>query len=209
VQTDSSLLPTIRANVARQTSAGEETHHGDGDRTLAVAPRNVLHHHSMFRAVDPPGRVEKPRHDAPQRHKEPGALLQPVVARSGLEAAGTFGGDGWVRLDGDFDATGLAIPMAVEADVVENEPGKMLNRVQNGLNVQLNSWSPGRGLALFCNLHLTRTSWDQLFAFTVLDNLAPSLGGGGERRRRLPNSSSRRRRSPRVTDSPAPAHRRR
>jgi hypothetical protein len=100
----------------------------------------------MFRAVDPPGRVEKPRHDAPQRHKEPGALLQPVVARSGLEAAGTFGGDGWVRLDGDFDATGLAIPMAVEADVVENEPGKMLNRVQNGLNVQLNSWSPGRGL---------------------------------------------------------------
>ena len=146
MQTDSSLLPTIRANVARQTSAGEETHHGDGDRTLAVAPRNVLHHHSMFRAVDPPGRVEKPRHDAPQRHKEPGALLQPVVARSGLEAAGTFGGDGWVRLDGDFDATGLAIPMAVEADVVENEPGKMLNRVQNGLNVQLNSWSPGRGL---------------------------------------------------------------
>jgi hypothetical protein len=35
-------------------------------------------------------------------------------------------------------------------------------------------------LALFCNLHLTRTSWDQLFAFTVLDNLAPSLGGGGD-----------------------------
>jgi hypothetical protein len=84
-----------------------------------------------------------------------------------------------------------------------------LNHVQNGLNLQLNSWSPVRGLALFCNLHLTRIAGDQLFGSTALDNLAPSMGGGGERRRRLPNSSSRRRRSPRVTDSPAPAHRRR
>jgi hypothetical protein len=83
-----------------------------------------------------------------------------------------------------------------------------LNRVQNGLNLQLNSWSPVRGLVRFCNWHITRTSGDQLLAFTVLDDLAPSMGGGGERRRRLSNSSSRRRRSPRVTDSPAPAHRR-
>ena len=98
--------------------------------------------------------------------------------------------------------------MALEADVAENESGKTLNRVQNGFNVQLNSWSPFRGLVRFRNLHLTRTSGDQLFAFTVLDALAPSLGGGGERRRRLSNSSSRRRRSPRVTDSPAPAQRR-
>jgi hypothetical protein len=111
-------------------------------------------------------------------------------------------------LDGDFDTTGLAIALAVEADVAENESGKTLNHVQNGLNLQLNSWSPVRGLALFRNLHLTRTAGDQLFGFTTLDNLAPSMGGGGERRRRLPNSSSRRRRSPRVTDSPAPAHRR-
>jgi hypothetical protein len=74
--------------------------------------------------------------------------------------------------------------MAVEADVVENESGKTLNHVQNGLNLQLNSWSPVRGLALFCNLHLTRTSGDQLFAFTALDVVAPSMGGGGERRRR-------------------------
>jgi hypothetical protein len=98
--------------------------------------------------------------------------------------------------------------MAVEADVVENESGKTLNHVQNGLNLQLNSWSPVRGLALFCNWHLTRTSGDQLFGFTTLDILAPSMGGSGELRRRLPNSSSRRRRSLRVTDSPAPAHRR-
>jgi hypothetical protein len=113
-----------------------------------------------------------------------------------------------MRMDGDFQAAGLAIPMALQADVAVNESGKTLNRIQNGLNLQLNSWSPVRGLALFRNLHLTRTSGDQLFGFITLDNLAPSMGGGGERRRRLPNSSSRRRRSPRVTDSPAPAHRR-
>jgi hypothetical protein len=135
-------------------------------------------------------------------------LLQPVITRSGLEAAGTFGRDGRVRLNGDFDATGLAISMAVEADVTENESGKTLNRVENGLNLQLNSWSPVRGLALCCNSHHTRISGDQLFSFPAPDDLAPSMGGGGERRRRLPNSSSRRRRSPRVTDSPAPTHRR-
>jgi hypothetical protein len=113
-----------------------------------------------------------------------------------------------VRLDGDFDATKLAIPMALEADVAENESGKTLNRVQNGLNFQLNSWSPFRVFALPSNSQITRISGDQLFRLTTLDVLAPSLGGGGERRRRLPNSSSRRRRSPRATDSPAPAHRR-
>ena len=33
--------------------------------------------------------------------------------------------------------------MAAEPDVLVNKAGKMLNRVQNGLNLQLNSWSPG------------------------------------------------------------------
>jgi hypothetical protein len=105
-------------------------------------------------------------------------------------------------------AESLAITIALEADVMKNKSGKTLNRVQNGLNLPLNSWSPVRGLALFRNLHLTRNFGDQLFGFTTLDAVAPSMGRGGERRRRLPNSSSRRRRSPRVTDSPAPAHRR-
>jgi hypothetical protein len=44
--------------------------------------------------------------------------------------------------DGDFDAAGLAIRMASEPNIVENEAGKVLNRVQNGLNLKLNSWSP-------------------------------------------------------------------
>ncbi len=132
--------------------AGKKAHHGDGHWPLALTPGNMLNHHAVFRAVDPPGGIAKPRRDAPQRHKEPGALLQPVIARRGLEAAGAFGRDGRMRLDGDFDATGLAIPMALQADVVVNESGKTLNRVQNGLNLQLNSWSPFRVLALFLQL---------------------------------------------------------
>jgi hypothetical protein len=127
----------------------------------------MLDDHPMLRAVNPPGGIEKPRHNPPQGWKEQPALGQPVITRSGLETAGTLGWDGRVRLDGDFDTTGLAIAMAVEADVAENESGKTLNHVQNGLNLQLNSWSPVRGLALFRNLHLTRTSGDQLFGLAV------------------------------------------
>src|SRR5208283_4379263 len=143
--------------------AGKKTHHGDGHRSFALAPRNVFDHHPMLRATDPPGGVAKERHDAPQRHKEPRALRQLVITRCRLEAAGTFGGNGRVRLDGDFQATGLAITIALEADVAEDESGKTLNRVQNGLTLQLNSWSPVRGLVRFRNWHHTRTCGDQLF----------------------------------------------
>ena len=119
----------------------------------------------------------------------------------GAEKAGR---DGSVRLRRDFDAAGLAAAVAAAPDVLKDKSGKTLNRVQNGLNLQLITWSAFRGLARFRILHLTRTSGDELFGFNALDALALSMGGGGERRR-LPNSSSRRRRSPRVTDSPAPA----
>ena len=97
--------------------AGQKAHHGDGDRSFAIAPGNMLDDHPMLRAVNPPGGIEKPRHNPPQRQKEKPALRQPVITRSGLETAGTLGRDGRVRLDGDFDATGLAIAMALEADV--------------------------------------------------------------------------------------------
>ena len=98
--------------------------------------------------------------------------------------------------------------MVLQADVVENESGKTLNRVQNGLNLELNSWSPGRVLVLLCKLHLTPNLGDQLFPFrpgTPSRRLWAGAASGGDG---LPNSSSRRRRSPRVTDSLAPAHRR-
>jgi putative methionine-R-sulfoxide reductase with GAF domain len=105
-------------------------------------------------------------------------------------------------------ATGLAIPMAAEADVLVNKAGKMLNRVQNGLNLQLNSWSPVRGLALrFATRKYSnfRGSAILLPPWTSSRRLWAGAASGGDG---LPNSSSRRRRSPRVTDSPAPAQRR-
>jgi hypothetical protein len=83
-----------------------------------------------------------------------------------------------------------------------------LNRVQNGLNLQLNSWSPFRLFALPLNSQITRTVGDQLFLlppWTTPRRLWAGAASGGDG---LPNSCSRRRRSPRVTDSPAPAHRR-
>jgi hypothetical protein len=113
-----------------------------------------------------------------------------------------------VRLDGDFDATGLVIRIAFEPDVPVNKSGKGLNRVQNGLNFELNSWSPCRVLALFSNWQTTRISWDQLFVFPPARSSRRLWAGAASGGDGLPNSCSRRRRSPRVTDSPAPAHRR-
>jgi len=94
-------------------------------------------------------------------------------------------------LDGDFNVAGSAILMAAEADVAENESGKTLNRVQNGLNLELNSWSPVRVLALFCHSQNYSNERGSAICFASQEVLAPSMGGGGERRRRLPNSSSR------------------
>ena len=107
-----------------------------------------------------------------------------IVARGRLEAAGTLTASALVGVDGDFEATGLAVAIAVEPDVVVNESGKTLNRVQNGLNLQLNSWSSLSGVSAF----------NQLANYSILGGSAtlakksrvraPSLGGGGERRRR-------------------------
>jgi len=113
-----------------------------------------------------------------------------------------------VRGHRDLNATGLAVVIAAETDVRINKSRKMLNCVQEGLNLQLNSWSPGRVFTLPLNSQITRTAGDQLFLlppWTPSRRLWAGAASGGDG---LPNSSSRRRRSPRVTDSPAPAHRR-
>ena len=110
-----------------------------------------------------------------------------------------------MRLDLDVDAVESAIPVAAQPDVAVNKSRKMLNSVQKGFNLQLNSWSPFRGWALSSyHTHITRTSGDQLF-FTTRSLVAPSMVGGGRAGGDgLPNSRSRRRWSPRVTDSPRP-----
>ena len=61
--------------------SGKENTSWPGHRSLAIAPRHVLHHHPMLRAFDPPGGVAKPGHNSPQRHKPPTPFRQAVIAR--------------------------------------------------------------------------------------------------------------------------------
>ena len=53
-----------------------------------------------------------------------------------------------MRLQGDVDALGLA-SLTLEPDLLVNEPSKVLYPVQDGLNLQLYSWSPGRLVTWF------------------------------------------------------------
>ena len=89
----------------------------------------------MGGALHPPGGIDKEGSDAPQRDEQPGALWQPVIARSWLEATGTLRRDAAVRLDFNFDMAGPPVSMAVEANVLENKTGEMLNGVQKRLNL--------------------------------------------------------------------------
>jgi len=98
-----------------------------------------------------------------------------------------------VRRHRDFDLTRRAIPVAAKPDVLVNKARKTLNDVQEGLNMQLNSWSPGRVFVLPLNSQITRTVGDQLFLlppWTPSRRLWAGAASGGDG---LPNSSSRHR----------------
>src|SRR6266436_8518592 len=168
--------------------AGKKAHHGQTHRSLAIAPRNVLHDHAVGGALHPPGGKDKEGLDVPQQHKEPRALRQPVIPRSRLEATGTLGGDASVRIQRDFDAAGPPVPVALEPDVLKNKSRKMLNGVQNGLNLQLHRWSLGCWFAFLFNSQTNRTRKDQRLLslalppapmqFFTSNSLAAHLGGG-------------------------------
>jgi hypothetical protein len=70
---------------------------------------------------------------------------------------------------------------SAEADLPVNKTGKVLNPVQDGLNLKLNSWSPGSGFAVFEQPQTTRTAGDQLF-----------VSGRGDPQWNLPQRSPRR-----------------
>src|SRR2546426_11419610 len=53
---------------------GQKAHHGEGDRPLAIAPGNLLDHHTLHRTLHSPRRVEEIGLDAPERHEQPAAL---------------------------------------------------------------------------------------------------------------------------------------
>jgi len=58
-----------------------------------------------------------------------------------------------MRLQGEVDAVGLAF-LTLEPDLLVNEPSKVLYPVQDGLNLQLYGWSPGRLVACFATRKL-------------------------------------------------------
>jgi hypothetical protein len=93
--------------------------------------------------MDPSGGVEEPSGNAPQRNKEPRSLCQPIIAGRRSQTPGAFGRNAFVRRQRDLDLARRAIPVAAKPDVLVNKTRKMLNGVQNRLNLQLNSWSPG------------------------------------------------------------------
>jgi hypothetical protein len=89
-----------------------------------------------------------------------------------------------VRRHGDLDRPRLAIAVAADPDVLVNKARKMLNGVQESLNVQLNSWFPWLSVCVAFELANYSKNWGSAISFTAPDVVAPSMGGGGERRRR-------------------------
>src|SRR2546429_19077 len=84
-----------------------------------------LPHDTMACDPHPASGIDKEVSEAPQRDKQPGSLGQPVIARGRLEATETLGRDATVRLDSDFDVAGPPVPIAVEANHLENKTGEM------------------------------------------------------------------------------------
>jgi len=81
------------------------------------------------------------RGDAPQRHEPPGSFGQLVIAGGRLLTIGALGGHGGMRFYVDLDAERVASTAQPNRPI--HEARKVLNPVQEGLNLELNSWSPG------------------------------------------------------------------
>ncbi len=150
--------------------AGQEDHHGDGDRAFAGAPGNVLDAQAVLRALDSTRGVVEVRWDVPQGRKKPGTFGQPIVARGGALALSTLAVHGRVRLQMDVNVQGRTV--VPEPDRPVDEARERLNPVQDGLNVQLNSWSPGREFVCLEHPQITRTFWDQLFVSGLVNRPA-------------------------------------
>jgi hypothetical protein len=107
---------------------------------------------AVLRTVYPARGVEEARRDPPQGDEAPEPFGQSAIARCRFVALGTLAVPGGVRFQVNIDAQGGTV--SAEADLVVNKTGEMLNPVQDGLNVQLNNWSPGSGFVVFDNRKL-------------------------------------------------------
>ena len=121
--------PTEPSRPARQ-----ESHHGAGHRTLAVAPGNVLDYDPMLGTLHPPGCVAKEGRDPPQGHKQPAPLGQAVIARRRPLAARTAPAYPRMRLHGDHDRLRPAL-LAMHAHLSVDKADETLHPIQDGLNL--------------------------------------------------------------------------
>jgi hypothetical protein len=183
---------------------GQKPHHRRGHRPLAMTPGNMLHHYPMRRALHPPRRIPKPRHNPPHRHEQPPPLGQVVITWGRPPALRACAPPTLVRLHGDLKAKFTS--GAAQPNVAVNEPNEMLNPVQKCLNFQLHCWP----LVSFLRRSQHRSETKVSLFFSTINPghsrrlFGRAVSGGNERS----NSSSRSRRSPRVTDSPARQNRR-
>src|SRR5450432_1530455 len=111
----------------------QESHHGAGHRTLAVAPRNVLDYDPMLGTLHSPWSVARVGGDSPQRHKEPAPLGQAVIARRRFLTARTAPAYSGMWLYGDLDRL-RSLWASKHSDPLVYEPYEMLHLIQDGLN---------------------------------------------------------------------------
>src|SRR5919109_537976 len=124
----------------------QEAHHRRRHRPFALVPGHLLDHYPVLGTVHPPRRIQKPRHNPPQRNKQPPPRFQPVITGGHLTAPRALGPNALVGLQRDLNPTRSPFAVPMEPHVLVNKTAKMLNRVQNGLNLQLHSWFLGRGV---------------------------------------------------------------
>src|ERR1017187_8165171 len=85
-----------------------------------------------------------------------------------------------MRLYGDLDRLRPAL-VAWHAHIPVHEPDEVLHGVQNGLNLQLNGWSPRLDESLSLNCRLIQLTGDQLFFWALSDNSTKCPIGAGFR----------------------------
>src|SRR5450432_3146378 len=104
------------------------------NRSLAVAPRNVLDYDPMLGTLHSPWRVAKVGGDSPQRHEEPASLGQAVIARRRFLTTRTAPAYASMRLYSDHDRRCFPL-QTMHAHLLVYESDESLHLIQDGLNL--------------------------------------------------------------------------
>ena len=72
---------------------------------------------------------------------QPASLLEPVITRGWPLTLRAPAAPALLPLQPDLDGLRPSL-LPVQFNVLINKPSKVLNRVQKGFNLELNSWSP-------------------------------------------------------------------